>query len=327
MRSLFIEDGLFGKIMRRLALIIGKWWVKFIFIPSVSTIPPALLLFYLKAHPSIGKADQAGVVINEQHIHPLLNMVSIYPYWTVIIAAVYLIVWNALIGYIQRYSQNKEEIDSRGLLTLFEVLESVVGAKAQRFGDYAKEFSTATEIRDARDVFGCITKPDQQIALLVNGIHAFFDAIDKEGVSFRVSVIAVEDGVPSNYYYFYPQGEPPRTPIEVIRTKESSVSYCTLKKKILIIPDLQVEVRKDKDRHYVPSQEEGHEEGSLICYPVIHHYSNAVPYAITVVADKKGYFTHERKKFYNWVFRHFAVRMGLEHSLLVLKEGVTTNEQ
>lgn len=57
-------------------------------------------------------------------------------------------------------------------------------------------------------------------------------------------------------------------------------------------------------------------------YPVIHHYSDLIPYVITVVADKKNYFKIEKKKLYKWIFKHFAMRMGLEHSLLMLKNEV-----
>lgn len=325
MRSLFIEDGWFGKLMRWLARIIDNGWIKFIVIPVMSTIPPTLIIFFL-ANGSTGNDNKSGKELSDKALQPILDWVLANPYWTVIIAAIYLVIWNAAIGYIQFYSQNHEEIDSRGLLTLFEVLESVVGAKAQRFGGFVKEFLGENGAGDAGKTFEGITKPDQQIALLANGIHAFFDAIDKDGVSFRVSVIALEDGVPSDYYYYFPNSEPPRTPIEIIKSDESSVSYCIAKKKILIISDLQSEAIKSDNRHYIPSQEEAHEEGSLLCYPVIHHYSDTVPYAITVVADKKGYFSCEKRKFYNWIFRHFAVRIGLEHSLLILKEGVTTNE-
>jgi hypothetical protein len=93
---------------------------------------------------------------------------------------------------------------------------------------------------------------------------------------------------------------------------------------LIIIEDLIAEAKKDSDQqHYVPRDNDLDEHGSLICYPIIHTYTGGdVPYVITVVADRRRYFKKGRKRLYNWILKHFAVRMQLEHSLIKIGEAV-----
>ncbi len=336
MRKLFVDQGRWCRFVRKLSFIIEIWWVKYFFIPIFETIPPALLLFAIdhnsaaNATEAVEKAKVVGeaTASTEQYFTSTLELIAEHPFETAALVALYLILFNGVISAIRSKGVDEEEIDSIGLLKLFEVLEEIVGVKSRRFGGHLKDLEESSE-NDSHDggvTFDTITKPKQQIAVIAKGLHAFFDAIDKEGVAFRVSVIEIEDNKPMGYFWWCPDSSPPTTAIDALQSPESSISACISSRNIIIIPDVQAEADRGENRHYVPADGAGDEEGSLVCYPIIHQYTDTIPYAITIVADKRNYFTTERKKLYKWVFKHFAVRMSLEHSLLVLKKGVINGE-
>lgn len=321
MRKLLSKQGRFGKCCCWLYKIISIWWVKYFILPLLQTLPPGLIIFSIdhKDDALAGKeADATNLVVNNPVLNGTVTYLADNPYVAFIIAATYLIGLNGLINLVQDKGDHEiEEIDSKGLLTLFESLEAIVGAKANRFGEYLKSYINGS--KNAKEVFQAITKPDQQIALIAAGLHGFFDAIDTVDVNFRVCVISTKGGLATDFYYYHPISEPPRAEIKDLQSSESTVSVCLRKKSIVIVPDVHEVVEKGKNREYVGSTS-GQDERSILCYPVMHHYTDDIPYVISVVADKKDYFRTEKKHFYNWVFRHFAVRMALEHSLLLLKK-------
>ena len=287
----------------------------------LQTLPPALILFSIDHPESIpgSQATSSNQKIVEAAIpnfwDGLQDNIANHPFLFFGMATAYLVILNGVLLFIRDMSDGGEEIDSEGLLTLFETLEKVVGAKATRFGGFIKKLHQGKE--SAVDVFNSITKPDQQIIMLVAGLHSFFDAIDSVGVNIRVCLISAKDGIPNDFYYYYPESEPPKASIEELQLPESTAATAIRKKRMVIVPDVQEEVGKENGQYV--GDDSGQEERSLICYPVIHHYTSTVPYVIAVVADKSGYFKTTKKQIYNWIFRHFAVRIALEHSLLLLK--------
>ncbi|MDT8387223.1 MAG: hypothetical protein RQ736_06890 [Thiogranum sp.] len=320
MRKLFVEEGFLGKTLKRLAQLIEKWWAKHFVIPSLTVVPAAAITYHIKDAVAISKQGHEESLLVTIHAYsadyPLLIIVSI---------ALYLIIWNAIIAFIASYNKTEDGVDVEGLLTLFAVFEKIVGAKAKRFGACTRSIAK-TDPSNASETFKTITQPDQQIALLANGLHAFFDSIDNEGVSFKVTIAVVEDNMPVDWFYFYPDSEPPRTAIESIQDPGSSISYCLERKRLVVIEDCEKEAAKGEDRHYVPRLADEDEECSLICYPIIHHYTHTIPYVVTVVADKREYFKSSKRQFYTWIFNHFALRIGLEHSLLLIKAQECASE-
>ena len=293
MRKLLSEQGKLGRCCCWLSKLINIWWVKYFMLPLLQTAPPGFIIFSID-HKNSVDAGKATETANTAVDNPIFNETVTYladnPYMAFSMAAVYLIVLNGFISLIKDNCNQVEEIDSKGLLTLFEALEAIVGAKANRFGEYLKSYTNGT--KSSAEVFSDITRPDQQIALIAAGLHGFFDAIDTVGVNFRVCVILVEDGIPSDFYYYHPISEPPKAEIEDLQSDESTVSACIRKKDIVIVPDVHEPIGKGEKRKYVGSTS-GQDQRSIICYPVMHRYTDAIPYVIAVVADKKDYFRAE----------------------------------
>lgn len=325
MRIRFLEKAKLISI-EKLADIVGTWWIKHIIIPVITVIPFAVINFQIKA--SSGKDGAAPP--NASFWSDLPGYASEYPYMAIIISAVYLIFVNAIVNKLVEFKSVREEeggVSQKELLKLFEVLEVIVAQKSRRFGNASSELLAANgRASTPAEVFKAITQPNEQIALLIYGLYAFFDAIDKKGVSFKVTIVKIENGKPVDWLFHYPEDPPPSTEMVRLQSKESSISSCLAKKKILVVDSISDELSKAGGRRYIARISGESEEGSLLCYPVAHRYTNDIPYVITVVADQDGYFSSDKAKLYEWVFKHFAVRICLEQSLLVIKGRVEENE-
>jgi hypothetical protein len=302
----------------RFSELVGKfdsWWIKSILIPLLSSVPPAVVYFYLRP-----PAVLHGAVPPPPSV--VVDLIQHYPYLFAIAIPVYIVLVTSLIRFIETASKLDDELKSEHLVSLFDILERVVGAEGARYGSYAK---TSNPLGIAPiTVFEEIIQPYQQIALLAEGIHTFFKVIDSKGAEISVTVCAVEGGKPKDWVCYYPSSSPPNTEMDKLTGPNSAITYCISSKKLIIIEDLIAEAKKDSDQqHYVPRDNDLDEHGSLICYPIIHTYTGGdVPYVITVVADRRRYFKKGRKRLYNWILKHFAVRMQLEHSLIKIGEAV-----
>lgn len=314
MRSSLGHDSLRVVICSGLANAIEKWWIRYIIGPLVVTAPPSLVFGfyeYENVHKSL-----PHIFVSYLESHQLLIMG---------IAILYLYLFTIGYGVIQGCSKTKEDIDTKGLLSLFEVLEKVVGAKADRFDSVLNKIESGNLQSDPKEIFLEITQPTQQIALLAEGLHGFFDSIDKSGISFKVTIASIENEKPIGWLYYAPQSEPPRTPMKVLQRPSSSICKAIKTRNIVVVEDFKAEVAKGNDSCYVVSEEIEIDEGSLVCYPIFDPRRDDVPYVLTVVADKRKYFLNRKKPIYKWAIQRFAVRMKLEHHLEVLKHKTATN--
>jgi len=295
----------------------SKWWAKYIIGPLLVSAPPALTFTILK-HDEIGSALRNWIPDR------VLSFCDSNVLLVIVLAAAWVYLLTAVHGFLENFRLHDNEIDTLEFLKLVTTLEHVVGAKAERFGGYYK---TLVAGRKPAEAFQDITQPDQQISLLAKGLHAFFDALndnekDRDGIEFRVSVATIEQGIPKEWLCFWPQSAQPRIPMEALRSPDSTICQAVKRRDLIIIGDREAESKRTFGRRHV-SRDDSYETGSLLCFPVIHHYSDSVPYAITIVADKVGYFQENKREMYNWIMKHFDLRIGLEHSLKLIKKTVS----
>lgn len=316
MRTTIGPETKVSRTCRSLAGFFKKWWVRYVLGPVVVSAPPGLVFAYLR-FPQVKEAFSS--ILSQ----PAIDVVSSYEIGIFVGAVLYVYALTVIYGAVQGCAAKSDEIDYTGLLSLFETLERVVGAKAERFEAALRKVEKEGQNPAGENVFLRITQPDQQIALLTEGLKAFFDAVDREGVSFRVTVAAIEGGIPVEWFYFSPSTDPPRTPIEVLHSPNSAIIKCCKIKDLVIVEDLRKEVQKGEGASYACSDPKNVEEGSLVCYPVLAGKLDEIPYVITIVADKRRYFRDRKSGLYKWMFKRFALRVRLEHYLLALKERVT----
>lgn len=297
-------------LAERLHRFLNKWWAAYVLKPIIVVLPPGIVTAY--AHD-----DSLARALDPVLPEFLKNFINTHHLLTYTFAVVYVYGLTALYAFIESRAKQRSQIDVPGLLALFNAFERIVGAKAKRFGQQVKKYGTAPV--DGKRVFEDITQPDQQMALLAENLHAFLDAIDKTGTSFRVGIVTMEDSKPLEWLYFCPASEPPRTPIEDLRSPQSTICTCVRERQIVIVEDVRREAQKPRSKRRYVAGQDGNEEGSQICYPVHHPPTNTIPYVIAVAANRKAYFSVKKKELYVWIMRHFALRLELEHSLLILK--------
>lgn len=298
--------------LERLSAFTDRWWVRVILGPVLVTAPPGVVFAYLdfddlRPDMEIWMPDWFGGFLID------------HPFQAFVLAVLYIYLLTVGYGFLKSLDK-RNELDIPGFLRLFNSLEAVVGEKADRFGNFVRRIADGGK-HDAIEAFDTITQPERQIALLVKGLHAFFDAVDDKGVAFKVSAVIIRNNQPLEWLCYWPVSEPPRIPLENLRSHDSAICRAVERRELVIVEDRQTESRKDgEERVYVPGTGKTDGEGSLICYPVLHHYSDTIPYVLSVVADKKGYFAESRRELYLWMLKHFEARIGLEHSLLLIKD-------
>ncbi|ERJ17732.1 hypothetical protein SSPSH_003500 [Salinisphaera shabanensis E1L3A] len=286
--------------------------MRFVIIPALQSIPGALFFATLR----VDKADSLY-----RPIRPLYNWVNQNPFLASVIVALYVIGLNAIISGVHRLAKGSERVEIKDLLRLFEVLETIVGSKSKRFGEYVStSYKKPRSEFSAEATFRNITQPDQQIALLNIGIQTFFDAIDRHDTNIATAIVSVsENGAPESWFHFHPDSKPPLATPEELAKPDSTVMHAIKRRRMVIIEDIAAEAKKpDRSRRYRKVENED-EEGSLICYPIIDGSSNKVPYVVSIKADRKKYFRKHHSEFYSWVLETFEVRIRLEHSLLLLR--------
>lgn len=299
---------------------VDKWWAKALIVPLLTTVPLALFWGVYRFIPSGSVAGE-----NDEVSSQILAFITKYSFWSVVIVIAYVTLVNAVVEYLRELATDNRGIDVASAFTLFAILEKVVEGKGQRFHDQVESIFGSKSVPSDGAVFREITRPDFQIRQLISGIHAFFETIDKRNASFCVSLARVEKGKIIGWAAHAPLSEPPKTSIALLNQCESAASQCIKKKKIIVVEDCEKEAAKKDAALYVPREGEEGEDRSLVCYPIVYNLKGkaSVIYVISVVADVRKYFRPENRELYKWLFRHFAVRIVLEHSLMALKQAVT----
>lgn len=124
-------------------------------------------------------AQQIGGLLNQE----LIEFLSKSSLAVLIGAYLYLIVLKSIISFIKHYAKPEREINRDDILGLLYTINEVVGDKMKRFTDLAK-----LEV-DPNHIFFELTKPEQQINLLMAALKATFEHIDQTNSFIRSRVI------------------------------------------------------------------------------------------------------------------------------------------
>lgn len=285
--------------------------------PLVVTLPfSALALYYRFSDLQLsvnGEISSWLVDVLSQHMIIFLFAAATWAYFISLISA-----WFA------HCAERGSAIDLPGLMGLYETFEQIVSAKEGRFRNALMELEKGRLKSDPSAIFLEITRPDQQIALLVMGLRGFFDSLAGNKVNFKVTLATIDGDVPVEWYFFDPGTDPPRTPIEVLRAPNSGIRRAVRTKGVVVIEDLVCEAGKGVDGLYVPDPERKVEDGSMLCYPICDPVRSKVPFVLSVVADRKKYFESAKAPLYEWTLSRFALRIRLEYHLHHLKEKANT---
>jgi hypothetical protein len=297
------------------------WWVKNLIKPVFFLLPPMLLT---------AVATRQG--LNEQVVQLFGNTIGDLLNGSALLillgAYLYISAMKALYAGIEYYSKPARELGTTDLLAILKAINIVVGDKNKRFSTYLKKNLSSNSINPSV-TFNEITRPDQQIALLIKSLHTVVEFMDDKNAFYRVGLMRVERGTPTEWAAFEPASHPPRTQPEQLAAPSSTISAAIKTKAIVIVEDIQEEmVRKvnKKERRFLRSNTQDGESGAQLCFPVIHGSTGCVEYVISIAGNKKACLVEEHAQLYSWIIEHFATRISLEHSLLVLKEKANVKE-
>lgn len=241
----------------------------------------------------------------------------------VLVAAyLYVAVLKTLYAAIERHSKPERELSRDDLDSILKSLNVVVGDKAMRFASYLKNCTSQNNAVDPAATFDTITQPKQQIALLISAVRGAFECIDSADTLYRVGLLIIRDGKPVEWAHFDPADHPPRTPPTDLSHPGSTVMHAVRARTTVIVEDIARELRgrSKNNRRYVRGNTRDDDEGSQLCYPVIHPATGQVEYVITVTGDGKCCMPEKHRPLYEWIINHYALRLNLEHSLMVIKE-------
>jgi hypothetical protein len=309
-----IKESLGKKTCRKIVKICESWLAKYIFKPIIFLLPPALLTML-----AIRKGLQEEVL--NYAGEDIGNWLNNSAFLIIVGSYVYVVVVKAIYAAIKSYAKPSKELEVGDLIAIMTAIDIVVGDKTKRMGSEAKSILKKDTIC-GHTAFLQITRPDQQIPLLISGVRSVFEYMDKSQTFFRVGLLRVENNKPVDWSSFDPASHPPRTFATTLQIPSSTVSRCIKSRSIIVIDDIQKELAKKskKDRRFIKGNVQESEEGSQLCYPLIHPATGQVEYVVTIAGNRKECLIEKHEELYAWIINHFSVRISMEHSLLIMKE-------
>ena len=308
------NDSFFRKSCRKITDACGHWFVKSFLKPIFFILPPSLIT---TAATKNNLKQPLETILNPE-ISELLSQSSLL---VLIGAYLYIVVIKSIYSAIEHYSKPEREINRDDILVLLKSIDIVVGDKMKRFSKQAKTNISKAAI-NPQEIFFELTQPEQQINLLISALKSCIEHIDQTNSFFRVGLLLIKNDEPYEWAYFDPAERPPRTPASDLSHPGSTVMRSIKAKTPVLVEDIAKELNiknKDKRRYLKCNTVEG-EDGSQLCYPLIHPATGKVEYVITIAGDRKLCLAEKHLPLYTWLIDHFAMRVSLEHSLLLIKE-------
>lgn len=314
MNEPIIKDHLGRKACKKIVSFCESWLIKHIVRPIFFLLPPSLLTMI-----AVRKGMQAEVVqYAGQTVGEFLNNSALL---IIFCTYIYVVLMKAIYAGIKSYAKPAKELEVGDLFALLKAIDIVVGDKTKRVTSEVKRIINNNNVINELK-FLQSTRPDQQIPLLIVGLRSVFEYMDKEKTVYRVGLLRIENDKPIDWFSFDPASLPPRTEAQTLSAPTSTVSQCIKNKSLVIVEDIQKELNKrtKKERRYIKGNTQETDEGSQLCYPLIHPATGKVEYVFTIAGNRSGCLIEKYSELYAWVIRHFAVRVSLEHSLLIVKE-------
>ena len=222
---------------------------------------------------------------------------------------------------IKKYGKPVSCLSRDDVVAILDVIGKILEGKQERFLKKTKE--ALDNNWTPGKTFNEITKPDQQLALLTYGAREIFSYLFKSEVDFRVGLMRIKEDKPVEWCYFIPKEKPPKTTIEELKDQDSSIKKALQKRGMLIIDDIQKELRKpDGTKKFINGSTTESDEGSILTLPIYCPNTCQAIYVLSIFGNKKNALTNKNRDLYEWVLSNFVSRIILEHHLLIMKDGV-----
>jgi len=237
-----------------------------------------------------------------------------------------LVILNLVNAIIQHIAKKIPKLEIHNIINLFETINIVVDNKSKRFRAFLEEYIVDGENRK-KNIFREITKPDQQIGLLINAIKTYFENQSNNTVAYKVGLVRIIDAQLHDWSAYCPEEYQPRTTIEQLSHPSSAIMQAIKSRNTILIPDIQSELSKKQKqtRKMIKGNRSADEEGSLLVDPIISPTTKNVEYVMTIAGDSKNSLIESNLEIYRWILTNFRQRIILEHNLLTIKELEVSN--
>lgn len=294
-----------------LAAIYSKWVVRTIIVPLALVVPPAVITT-LYTNESV----KGFLRVN---LPDIFNFIAPIGHENVLWFNFFVLVYPAIFVAVGAWIAHKAEsngLSVTGLLALLTSLDQIVGVKNTRFEKHLSNTKLTKET-----AFEAITDPMIQISEIVRSICDFFNATrnEKSKPLIRVTLAVMKGRKITDLPVFFPTDEPIRSSIASLNSPKSAIVTAAKTKQLVLVSDISKELAlPESKRKFVDTGNVVDNAGSIICYPI--RTSSGVSYVVSIHCEEPGYFKNEFKDLYEHSLQRFALRMSVEHSLLLMKE-------
>jgi len=308
------EDSWLKKSVRWFVEILGKKWSIYFVNPFIlGTVPSTLTVL------ATNQSVRNSVV---EYLPPIVsNFLSLNPFWVIVGSGILVIIIRGVFSLLKDYSLETSIIDTETMVNITNTLDEIVKNKYSRFSN--KVIQLGSNPCPPGEIFTDITKPDQQILLLVAGLKKIFETIYKQqDAEIKANLMIIRKDIPVAWMVFLSKTDVQSTEPKELAEPQSSIMTAVKAKNVLIIDDIQSHIKEKniKKKQFIKANTADDSQGSLICYPISCKTSNAVEYVLTISCNRKNCFKSSHKPLYMWLLPMFASRILVEHALLKLKE-------
>lgn len=314
------NDSFIRKSCRKITESCEHWFVKGFLKPVFFILPPSLITNVATKN---NLAQQLEKILNPE-ISQFLSQSSLILF---IGAYLYIVVLKGIYSAIEHYSKPEREINRDDILVILKSIGIVVGDKMKRFSNKARSITSNTTI-NPQQIFFELTQPEQQISLLISALRTSIEHIDQTNSFFRVGLLLIKNDEPYEWAFFDPAERPPRTTAVELSHPGSTVMRSIKAKSPILVEDIakELNIKNKEKRRFLKCYTLEGEDGSQLCYPIIHPATNKVEYVITIAGNKRLSLEEKHLPLYTWLIDHYAMRVSLEHSLLLIKEKANENK-
>ncbi len=290
---------------------LNTFFAKYILVPVFITIPITLLSVI------VSKRGYFNEVIGVKLDYNLQISIGLT-------LAVFLISGRLLRNFISEYSKPDSCIDRKELVAILDAINTVVSSKNKRF--LAATKTALSSNWDVSRLFPEITKPDQQIVLLIHAVRGVFELLHNQKIDIKVGLMEVENGERlAGWFVFAPTEVPPKTGEKELSAPSSAIKRALEYGGIVVVESIQSELKKKRkeDRMCIKGSVVGSEDGSLITMPIYCPNIRRPIYVLSIKGDKGNCFLEKHKDKYKWILTNiFSARIILEHHLMLMKKGI-----
>lgn len=310
------RTNIFTKWCERLHAFFEHWLVKYVVLPIFVIIPTTFALMLLtNAKLFEGLKNIIGPSLSKYVVDThFILVVVIYIIWKL---------GGVFLGLLKHCSEPDSELIRDDILVILDSINIVVSAKRDRFLEEAK--ISYKEKWSPQRTFQAITKPEQQISLLIHAIKSVFEIILKNNVSFRIGLMTVSNEELVEWFAFAPIEHPPTTGPDTLSAPSSTIMRALKTRRMIIVPDVAKELQKKnkKERNFVKGNFREKDNGAILALPIHCPNTQKPIYVLSIFGDQSFCLDEKSHELYTWILDQFISRLLLEHQLMLMKEVAT----